>query len=249
MHSNIEKLYASIDDLFSKEEFLKEIEKRKKEVDGLLDDESIALLILDEMGRHKKHITAISDLKENEECTVFGKVIAIDKPVEFSRQNGSKGRVVNLSIKDNTGCCTLVLWDDDVDLVGDAIQIGTMVKVVNGYTKRRNNEIEINVGKWGSIEIEPEDAPKIVEKDENLIEGTLIKKEPTRAFFNDDGEFDFVRDIWLKTSEETKKITVWGEHTKTIQSINVGETILIRDFYKKNGDIHVNSHSTITTKS
>ena len=88
-----------------------------------------------------------------------------------------------------------------------------------------------------------------MEKDENLIEGTLIKKEPTRAFFNDDGEFDFVRDIWLKISEETKKITVWGEHTKTIQSINVGETILIRDFYKKNGDIHVNSHSTITTKS
>lgn len=250
MHSDVERLYGQVKDLLTREEFKREITRRKKQVDDLLDDEAVAMLLVDEMGRNKRHITAIKDLKPSMECTVFGKVVGIDEPVEFKRQNGSKGRVVNLKIADNTGCCILALWDDNVDLVGNVIKNGTVIKVVNAYTKERNSEIELNVGRWGSIEVEPADAPVISNYLENRIEGTVVKKEGTRPYFKEDGEFGFVRTILLKNSDGIKKIILWGEHAKTIESIDVGERITITNVYIKsnNGtdEIHVNSHSTVT---
>ncbi|HID25681.1 MAG TPA: hypothetical protein EYP23_04380 [Thermoplasmata archaeon] len=250
MHSDVDRVYGCVKDLMTKEEFNREIRRRKKEVDDLLDDEAVAMLFVDEMGRNRRHITAIKDLKPNVECTVFGKVVGINEPRCFRKQNGSKGRVVNLKIADNTGCCTLALWDDNVDLVGNVIKNGTVIKVVNGYTRERNSEIELNVGRWGSIEVEPTDAPGISNHLENRIEGTVVKKDGTRPYFKEDGEFGFVRTILLKNSDGIKKIILWGEHAKTIESIDVGERIAITNVYRKsnNGtdEIHVNSHSTVT---
>ncbi|MCD6468679.1 MAG: hypothetical protein J7L32_05175 [Thermoplasmata archaeon] len=250
MHSKSEELYEHIKDLMTEDEFKSEITKRSQDVDGLLDDEAIALLILDEMGRNKKHISAIKDLKPDEECTVFGKVVSIDEPLEFKRRNGSKGRVVNIKIADNTGSCILALWDDDVDLVGSTIQVGSTIKVVNGYTKERNSEIEVNVGRWGSIEVEPSDAPIISNHSENQIKGRVVKKEGTRPYFKDNGEFGFVRTVMLENEEGLKKIILWGEHTKTIESIDIGEKIVITNVHRKlnNGcnEIHVNSRSVIS---
>ncbi|HEC82183.1 MAG TPA: hypothetical protein ENI42_07175 [Thermoplasmatales archaeon] len=250
MHSDVDRVYECVKDLMTKEEFHREIVRRKKEVDGLLDDEAVAMLIVDELGRNRKHITAIKDLKPDEECTVFGKVVSIDEPLEFKRKNGSKGRVINLKIADNTGSCVLALWDDDVDLVGSVIRVGSTIKVVNGYTRERNSEIEVNVGRWGSIEVEPTDAPVISNHVESRIEGRVVKKEGTRPYFKDDGEFGFVRTIMLESDDGLRRIILWGEHTKTVESIDVGEKIVITNVHKKSSsgcdEFHVNSHSVIT---
>ena len=56
MQQTKDELYGEVQDLLSKDEFEKEIEERKKDFNDLLDDNTIALLIVDEKGRNKKNV-------------------------------------------------------------------------------------------------------------------------------------------------------------------------------------------------
>lgn len=255
MHKTKNQLYELIKDLKTKNDFEDEIKKRHTECDGLIDEDTIALLIVDELGRNKQTINKITDLKPDIECTVFGKVTNSSELRNFKRKNGSSGKVVNLELTDETGTCTLVLWNKDVELVRNkTIQKGTNVKIINGYVKNGfNGGLEINVGRWGLIEIEPENMPDLNNDkpiDKKGIKGTLVEIEPTRAFFKDDGEFGFVTKIKIKKKDGgTEHLTLWGEKVKEIQSFNQGDSIEIDniDVRRKNGktETYVNGRSTI----
>lgn len=253
MHKNKDQLYEDIKDLITKNKFEKEIKNRKKEYDDLIDENTLALLIVDELGRNKQNVSKIADLEPGSECIVLGKIIGISEPRNFKRKNGSSGRVVNLEITDGTGVCGLALWDKDVDLVKNkTIQEGTSLKVVNGYIKDGFNGLEINVGKWGFLEVEPEDVPDFDDKkidNTKEIKGELVEMEPTRAFFKDSGEFGFVTNIKIKDDEGIKQLVIWDEKVKEIQRFKQGDSLIIENFdmRQKNGnkEIHVNGKGTI----
>ena len=250
------QLYESIKDLKTKKQFEEEIKKRQKEYDDLLDENTAALLIIDELGRNKQNISKIKDLKPSLECTVYGRVTKINKSKSFTRKNGSVGNVVNIELTDDTETCTLVLWNKNVDLVKNKeIKIGTNVKIINGYTKDGFNGLELNVGQWGLLEIEPEDMPKITEKkqpvepENTTISGKLVEIEPTRAFFKDDGEFGFVTNIKIQDKESVKQLVLWDKKVKEVQKFKQGDKIEINNINtrQKNGEkeMHVNGRSNI----
>jgi len=250
MQKNKNQLYEEIKDLKTKEEFLNDITKLKKDYDDLLDDDTAALLILDELGRNKQNICKISELKPDTECTVFGKITNINPYKNFNRKNGSIGKVINLELSDESGSCGLVLWDKDVELVTKKIiQIGTKVKVINGYTRNGFNGIEVNVGRWSLIEVEEEDKIENKKIENNFIIGKLIEVEPTKAFFKNNGEFGFITKIKIKTNEELKEIIVWDKKVKEIQKIKKGELIKINnlDIKQNNGkkELHLNNKGVI----
>ena len=75
MQKTRNQLYNSIKDLKTKEEFEKEIKTKAKEYDNLIDENIIALLIVDELGRNIQTISKISDLQSGTESTIIGKII------------------------------------------------------------------------------------------------------------------------------------------------------------------------------
>jgi replication factor A1 len=252
MHKTKTELYEFITDLKTKQDFEKEIKTRYKTYDELLDKDTIALLIVDELGRNTHSTTKISQLSPDCDSTVIGKVLSISESKAFKRKNGTPGKVINLDICDETGRCKLVLWNGDTDLIKNKeIMPGTTVKIINGYTKQGYAGLEINLGRWGLLEVIPADT-----KDQpgattcpGEITGMLIHKEPTRAFFKDDGEFRFVTTITVKEHNKETQITLWDHHVKDIQSFNIGDSITLKQVTTKhnNGTIeyHVNGNSTI----
>ena len=251
MQKSKEQLYNQIKDLRTEQEFKKEIKELQNEYDDLFDEDTAALLIIDELGRNKENILKIADLESGIECTVFGKISRIDSSRTFNRKNGTKGKVINLELTDESGKCGLALWDKDVELVKNKnIQVGTNVKIINGYTKDGFRGIEINAGRWSIIEIEPDHMPEIKKEEmQTRIEGKLTKIEPTKAFFRDNGEFGFVTNIEIETNDGGKKITIWGDKVKEIQKLKEGNNIEINNFdiKQKNGgeEVHLNSKGTI----
>ncbi len=252
MHKTSDDLYESVKDLLTRTEFEEKIQKECGERDGLLDKDTIALLIVDELGRNTKNIQSISDLVAGKEGTVFAKVMGIAEERSFSKKNGYSGKVVNLQISDNTGTCGLVLWDKDVELVKSKIQIGSNLKIINGYVKQGLGSLEINIGRWGLLEIEPDDMPKLVKNfnsETQNIEGELIEVEPTRSFFKDNGDFGFVTNVIVKNQNQTNSLVVWDEKIKEIRSFKKGDYLSISSINKriKNGseEIHVNGKSLI----
>ena len=142
--------YSKVKDLISREEFEKLVDDLDTEFDSLLDREILEYLIVDEMGRNKKSIVPISEIKPNQSCTIFGKVM--EKLV--------RKKHLSLIISDNTLSCFLNLWGRNAD-IGESVEIGDVLKIVNGYSRLGREGLEVNVGKWSYVEANPKDAPSL----------------------------------------------------------------------------------------
>lgn len=250
MQQTKDELYEDIKDLKTKKEFEAEITKRYNKYDGLLDHDTIALLIIDELGLNKKAISKITDLKADSDHVVIGTVTNIYDPKTFTRKNGTSGKVANLDISDDSGTCRLVLWDKDVDQVEKKeIKIGSKVKIINGYTKNGYSGLEINLGRWGLLEIEENGNLEENSSNPEDINGILIEKQPTKAFFRDSGEFGFVTKIKIKAENVEKLVTIWDDKVKEIQKYKIGNQIRLKNITIKqsNGQIelHANGNCTI----
>lgn len=150
MHKTKSELYELISDLMPKDRFEEEIRKRLDEYEGLLSEEAIAYLMVDELGRNVMDTATISELRDGDSVSLVVTVEDIGEPREFKRKNGSIGRVANLTVTDDTAKCRLTLWDKDVDAVKTGIiRKGSRIRIVNGYVKISDFGPEINIGRWG----------------------------------------------------------------------------------------------------
>lgn len=141
-----------VSDLITKDKFEEEIKKRSKEYEGLLSEEAIAYIIVDELGKDLVESVIISELKNKDSVSLTVKVEDFKEPREFKRKDGSTGQVANLVVSDKTGKCNLTLWDKDVEVVKNGkIKKGSMLRIVNGYVKVTDFGLEINIGRWGAF--------------------------------------------------------------------------------------------------
>ncbi len=247
------ELYEKIKDLISKKEFDERVKNLKDEYDNLIDDDTIALLIVDELGRYKENISKITDIKDGIECTLSGIVTKINNSRIFSRKNGSSGEVVNIDFSDETGRCVLVLWNNDVELIKNKkIKKGSNIKIINGYVKNGYNGLEINIGKYSLIEVVGENLVnnKINDSEnENIFEGEITNIQPTRAFFKSNGEFGFVTNVSIKSKNDEVEIIVWDEKVKEIKKFKIGDVLRIENIDKRqkncNLELHLNGMGKI----
>jgi replication factor A1 len=248
------ELYTLIADVKTKKDYEKEIKSRYKQYGELVDQDTIALLLVDELGRNTQSITKIADLRADGDFTVVGRVLSVSDSRTFRRKSGNQGKVVNLEIVDDTGTCRLVLWNEDIEQVKNKdIQPGKTVKVINGYTKQGyTGELEINLGRWGTLQVLPsvsQPRGKSSTETARKITGVLIHKEASRAFFKDDGEFGFVTSIIIRENEKDTQVTLWDQLVKELQSCTIGDTITLTSVTTKkcNGGVeyHMNGKSQI----
>jgi replication factor A1 len=253
MHKTKDQLYDLVKDLKNKKEYEDEINARFLKCNKILNKDTIALLLVDELGRNKQVFSKISELQPNSEYTIVGTITHIYDSKSFKRKNGTRGKVINLIISDDSASCRLVLWNKDVEQVlNKKITIGSTIKIINGYTKNGYNGLEINVGRWGMFDVASDTQYMHTSNQQHnleYIEGVLTHKEPTKPFFKDDGEFGFVTNIILKHKEKEIFLTLWDSKVKDIQRFTIGDYIRIKNFTKKqnNGseEFHVNSNAVI----
>jgi len=92
---------------------------------------------------------AIKDLAPNmsfNEVTV--EVLSVEPERQFDKF-GKTGRVTSAIVKDDSGQVKLTLWNDEIDKV----KAGMKIKISKGYCKEWNGELQISIGKFGSLEI------------------------------------------------------------------------------------------------
>src|SRR2546425_5722617 len=109
--------YRRVEDRMTSAEFDGKVKGKVEEWGGLLDHDAASLLVLEELGVDVAEWTPIAKLEENAEVSIRGEVVAVTPVREVTRQDGTKGRVVNVTLKGKTGACRVVLWDDDVEFV------------------------------------------------------------------------------------------------------------------------------------
>ena len=63
-----------------------------------------------------------------------------------SRKTGKPLKVTNVELSDDTGSITVVLWNEQPDLIQS-----DRIRIENGYVKSYRDELQLSVGEWGAI--------------------------------------------------------------------------------------------------
>lgn len=148
-------MYERVKDLLSREEFDARVRSKAAAWGGLLDEDAAGRLVLDELGRGEVDFQTVRGLREGMEVTLRVRVDGVGPVREFARQDGSRGRVVNLDVSDDSGRCRLVLWDDDVGLVEQGrVREGATLRLLDCYVKGGRFGTEVSRGKFGSVLVE-----------------------------------------------------------------------------------------------
>jgi replication factor A1 len=94
----------------------------------------------------------INELRDGmRRVSVVAKVIEKSEPREVrSRYRDETYRVADAIISDESGKIKLTLWNQQIDQVN----IDDTVKIENGYIRSFRGEIQLNVGKYGTLTIE-----------------------------------------------------------------------------------------------
>jgi len=150
-----EKIYEKLSDLLSKEQFEKMIGEMRKEHHNLLNDDALAFILLDKLGRNDFAKRSISALRDGESVTM---VVEIEELVgeRFVRaRDGKEKEIVEVRVKDESGGCMLTVWSqENMEVLREAdLKKGDKIKIINGRFKRGSFGNQINIGSWSKIEI------------------------------------------------------------------------------------------------
>ncbi|MGB9660018.1 MAG: DNA-binding protein [Nitrososphaerales archaeon] len=90
----------------------------------------------------------ISELRDGmRKVDVEGIISEIPEPRTVTLRTGQQARVADCILQDASGTVKLSLWDDDIDKV----QVGSRVRIENGYTNSFRGELRLNVGRYGRL--------------------------------------------------------------------------------------------------
>ena len=94
----------------------------------------------------------IKELRDGmKRVSIQAKVTEKSDPREvMSRFKDQTYKVATVMIADETGTVKLTLWNDQIDLVN----VNDMVRIENGYVTSFRGEIQLNVGKFGTLTVE-----------------------------------------------------------------------------------------------
>ena len=84
---------------------------------------------------------------ESDDVEITGTIKRLPTPRAVSTQYGQK-RITTVVFKDETGEIDLTLWEEEID----AIEEGADVKIDGAYVREWADDIQLNIGRDGSIE-------------------------------------------------------------------------------------------------
>ena len=188
---------------------------------------------------------------------LVGQVLDTDSVRTFDRDDGSEGRVANLTVGDETGRVRVTLWDDKADLA-DEFEAGEVVEVGDGYVRERDGDLELHVGDRGTVERVDEDVEYVpettdigaLEIDEVVdIGGGVIETDPKRTFDRDDGSEGQVRNVRIKDDTGEIRVALWGD--KADRDIDLADRVVFTDVEIQDGwqddlEASANWRSTVT---
>ncbi|MFZ3058751.1 MAG: OB-fold nucleic acid binding domain-containing protein [Candidatus Methanoperedens sp.] len=102
---------------------------------------------------YSEPLTPIADIGINSAYSVSGHVSGLDEIKEFERPDGTKSKVSNIYVSDDTGRIKVALWGEHADLVNE-LDIGSEIRIIDAYAKSgRNEEVELSAGARTGIQI------------------------------------------------------------------------------------------------
>ena len=186
-------------------------------------------------------VTAESLSMGQSDVNLRGVVLDTDSIRTFDRDDGTEGRVSNLTLGDETGRVRVTLWDERAD-AAEELAAGENVEVVDGYVRERDGSLELHVGSQSEIH-ELDEAVEFVPDASDIadieigqtvdIAGVVRSADPKRTFDRDDGSEGQVRNVRVQDTTDDIRVALWGE--KADLDLGPGDEVFCADVEIQDG--------------
>ncbi|MDD2613478.1 MAG: OB-fold nucleic acid binding domain-containing protein [Methanosarcina sp.] len=244
--TDIESIYKKLSQVISKEDFLQRVRKKVESMGGLCDEPMAAMLVANELGfsdvgRDSVKIENITT--DSGQVNFVAKVVSVFDTREFTRNDGTIGRVGNIIVGDETGKIKVTLWDNMADLIkAEKIEAGQTFQI-SGYVKQGYSGVEVNIGNNGVLAKSEEDidvaasSQKIKDVKDGMgdlnLTGKVLEISEIRTFQRKDGSSGKVGNLLLGDDTGTLRVTLWDDKTEFLNQIEYGDTVELINAYAR----------------
>ncbi|AKB49288.1 Replication factor A (ssDNA-binding protein) [Methanosarcina barkeri str. Wiesmoor] len=244
--TDIESIYKKLSHVISKEDFLQRVQEKVESMGGLCDEPMAAMLVANELGfsdvgRDSVKIENIT--AESGQINFVAKVVSVFDTKEFTRNDGTIGRVGNIIVGDETGKIRLTLWDNMADLIKAGKIIAGQTLQISGYAKQGYSGVEVNVGNNGVL-AESEEEIDVAANNQKIkdikdgmgdlnLTGKVLEISEVRTFQRKDGTSGKVGNLLLGDSTGTVRVTLWDDRTEFLNQIEYGDTVELVNAYAR----------------
>ena len=163
----------------SEAELEKRVQNKESEFGGFMSKQGILFIIAKENGIHiqspeiseqlyeefeeeidyDEFTIQLSEIKEEmRNIVLLGKILQIFETRDFTRKDGTGGKVSSFLFGDNSETVKVVLWGDKADFSkNEYFRVNELIRIIGAYCKKGNdNNLEVHLGKRGKIILSPE---------------------------------------------------------------------------------------------
>nr|MDO8089740.1 DUF2240 family protein [Candidatus Sigynarchaeota archaeon] len=216
----------------------------------------------------KPRLLKIGEIEPNMmSVDTVGVVQRLSPTSEFTRQDGSQGRVCNITLVDESGGIRTVFWDDKVELA-ESLSEGDTIKIEGGYTRvGLRDEPELHVGKLTRVIVNPdikvnveltkqpqEVSVKIKDLEPDMmsvnLEGRVVSVSDVREFTRKDGSSGKMIPFTIADDTAGVRVVAWGDHVDNLINLSEGDTVKIHRAYTRTGllgevEVHLGRFSEV----
>ena len=192
-------------------------------------------------------VSEITD--ENKTANFIARIVSAFEVKEFTRSDGTIGRVGNLIVGDETGKIRVTIWDDVADLLKTGeIKVGQTIQI-SGSVKYGYSGVEIHVGN-NDILTKSEEQIEVTERAQQIkdikdgtgdlnLTGKVLEISDIRTFQRKDGAAGKVGNVLLGDSTGAIRVVLWDEKTDVLIDIECGDAIdIINGYARENSFSH-----------
>jgi replication factor A1 len=186
---------------------------------------------------------------ENNNVSFIGKIVSAFEVKEFTRDDGTVGRVGNLIVGDETGKIRITLWDNVADLIKTGkIKVGQTIQI-SGYVRLGYSGVEVHVGN-NDILTESEEQIEVGERVQQIkairdgmgdlnFTGKVLEISDVRVFQRKDGTSGKVGNLLIGDSTGAIRVIFWDEKTDILTNVKCGDAIdVINGYARENAFSH-----------
>ena len=181
------------------------------------------------------------------EIDVLGRILSVEEPNEFQRDDGSVGIVRSIIFADESGKVRLSLWNERAQ---EEYNVGDAYQIENARTRLGVYSVDLNIGSGARlIKLSEEQASAmfipelstlekalydyktisdIDEDDQDIIViGRVIEIVPIHEFERDNGDTGCVRNIEIADETGSLKVVLWDDDAK--REFELGQPIKLQN--------------------
>ncbi|MDO8055312.1 MAG: OB-fold nucleic acid binding domain-containing protein, partial [Candidatus Hermodarchaeota archaeon] len=240
----------------SKDEVLKLIEAKKKELDGYVTDEGAASLVARELNLDLFDKQPPPELKLTVRDLVAGmtgvslnlRVSRIFPVRTFERKQGGQGKVASITGSDSTGSIRVTFWNNHTQPIeNQEFDEGDILRIINGRVRTGlGDQLEIHLGSGSRLMINPPDVDTTDFPETSLVltelkslkegmmdihvQGGIVAKYRITSFSRGDSE-GTVASLAIRDATGQTRLVLWDEQSDWFNKLAINDTVLVESGY------------------